>query len=660
MALPAPVLDDRAFEDLVAEARSLIPRYAPAWTNHNESDPGITLLQLFAWFTDLLLYRVKQVPELSYIKFLELLGIQQRPATPARVELTFTTARLDLDVTVPAGTQVATAGGEGGPVVFELPRAFVAIGPRLAAVQVYDGFAHRDVTTANAVPGQSIEPFGPHTHPRSALMLGFDTPAAMTAEPITLFAYQRQPRDQIVVKGGFDLDAVPPPATLAYEYWDGSGWNTLSLEVDETRAFTRTGAIVVNGPGMRSGRAALGIVTARLHWFRIRLEDGAFDRAPELSALAVNTVPAIQAVTLRDEVLGGSDGMPRQGPFQLSTVPVVREDAPRTVVRGDGIAVTVTSLELEIDEGGGFEPWQDVDDFSASGPDDPHYVLDRTTGELRFGDGRRGRIPVANPALPTANIVARRYRAGGGARGNAGAATITTLQTAAPGIATVTNARAATGGAEQETVADAKDRAPSALKARGRAVTAGDFETLAGEAPAAIKRAKALPLHHPAFADVAVPGAVTVIVVPDAPGSAPRPSEGTLRTVCAYLDRHRLITTEVFVTGPTYRRVLINGDVVVLADNDLAAVRRDVAARLTEWLHPLTGGDDGRGWEFGGTISASGLFRVVLGVKGVDRLRDNQLTVVLDGEPQTFCRDVEIGPGELLEPLEPELRVSYR
>jgi predicted phage baseplate assembly protein len=661
MSIEAPNLDDRRFEDLFAEARSLIPRYAPEWTDHNESDPGIALMQLHAWFTDLLLFRLNQVPERNYRKFLQLLGIRLKAASPARVDLTFTTAKPDADAIVPAGTQVATAGGGSDPpVVFELPQAFVAIGPRLTTVQVYDGFSFRDVTTANAVDGQGLDPFGPHAHPDSALFLGFDSPASFTAQPVTFMFYADQPKASPVAEAELEATPVPRPATFAYEFWDGSSWEPLTVDVDETWAMLRTGRIVLTGPGSRAAKSAVGQITALRYWLRIRLVDQHFDRVPRLQQVAVNTVAAVAAITVRDEVLGGSDGMPDQGPFRLSNTPVVSRDAPTSVRRSDAREIRVMSLLLEIDEGSGFEPWEEVDDFLASGPDDLHYTLDHTTGELFFGNGRFGRIPVANPALPTANIVARRYLAGGGARTNVGAGTATVLQTAATGVATVTNARPAAGGADTETIEDAKRRAPSALKARGRAVTAEDFETLTLEASAPVKRAKALPLHHPGFPDVPIPGTVTVVVVPDVPGNAPRPSESTLQIVCAYLNHHRLVTTEVFAVGPTYRQVRIVGDIVARADADLAAVRRAVAARLQDWLHPLTGGDDGDGWPFGGTIYASSLYRVALQVDGVDRIKDNQLLMELDGERQAFCRDVPIDAGELIEPLEPELTVTYQ
>ncbi len=71
-----PVIDDRRYDDLVAEARTRIPRYTPEWTDLNDNDPGMAVVQLLAWMTELLIYRLGQVPELNYLKFLELLGIE--------------------------------------------------------------------------------------------------------------------------------------------------------------------------------------------------------------------------------------------------------------------------------------------------------------------------------------------------------------------------------------------------------------------------------------------------------------------------------------------------------------------------------------------------------------------------------------------------------
>ena len=88
MSLPIPNLDDRRFQDLVDDAKRLVQQRCPEWTDHNVSDPGVTLIETFAFMTDELLYRLNRVPDRLYITFLDLLGVTLHPPTPARVDVT--------------------------------------------------------------------------------------------------------------------------------------------------------------------------------------------------------------------------------------------------------------------------------------------------------------------------------------------------------------------------------------------------------------------------------------------------------------------------------------------------------------------------------------------------------------------------------------------
>ena len=101
--IPSPKLDDRQFQDIVDEALRLIPRYAPEWTNHNPSDPGITLLELAAWMTDQILFRLNRVPEKNYIAFLNLLGIRLKAPRAAWGLLQFKLVEGATRQRVPAG-----------------------------------------------------------------------------------------------------------------------------------------------------------------------------------------------------------------------------------------------------------------------------------------------------------------------------------------------------------------------------------------------------------------------------------------------------------------------------------------------------------------------------------------------------------------------------
>ena len=89
MTLQTPKLDDRKFQDIVSEARSKIPLYCPKWTDYNLSDPGITVIEMFAWMVDMLLYRLNRVPDKNYIKFMDMIGIRLEPPKPAVVDVTF-------------------------------------------------------------------------------------------------------------------------------------------------------------------------------------------------------------------------------------------------------------------------------------------------------------------------------------------------------------------------------------------------------------------------------------------------------------------------------------------------------------------------------------------------------------------------------------------
>src|SRR3954470_17210177 len=109
MALPAPDLDDRGFQDFVDEAKLLVQRRCPEWTDHNVSDPGVTLIEAFAQMADQIVYRLNRVPDRNHVKFLELLGLDLRPPSAARGEVTFwLSAPQPQVVLVRADTEVAT------------------------------------------------------------------------------------------------------------------------------------------------------------------------------------------------------------------------------------------------------------------------------------------------------------------------------------------------------------------------------------------------------------------------------------------------------------------------------------------------------------------------------------------------------------------------
>ena len=108
MALISPILDDRTYDQLRQELVERIPAYAPEWTNHNESDPGIALLELFAYLGEAVLYQFNQIPDATLVAFLRLLGVVPRTARPAHA-LVATNTELAAGVAIPRDSE-AKAG----------------------------------------------------------------------------------------------------------------------------------------------------------------------------------------------------------------------------------------------------------------------------------------------------------------------------------------------------------------------------------------------------------------------------------------------------------------------------------------------------------------------------------------------------------------------
>jgi predicted phage baseplate assembly protein len=640
MPLEAPNLDDRTFKDIVEEAKGLIPRYAPEWTDWNEHDPGITLIQLFAWMTELIVYRLNQVPGKNYIEFLKLIGIELKPATPSKADLTFTLSSGTKSTVIPKGTPVGLEEeGEEEPIIFETNEPLVAVGAVLKAIQTDDGSTYTIYTEANNVVGQFYHAFGEKAVTDSALYLGFDSPFSKEEVKLSVFLYT----EDLISEGShceLEENQVHPSAEIVWEYCNGTTWSWSELDIlkDETRNFMQSGSLYFKGP-LNLKKTKLGkSQQEEFYWIRCRLVKSGYEVPPRIDAILLNTVSASNVVTIKSEVLGTIDGTPDQT-FNLRNTPII-----------------AGTLILQVNEGEEWKTWKEVDNFYASTRDDEHYVLNRLTGKIAFGDGIHGRRP--RPMAGGNNIIALEYQYGGGKRGNVGKEKITELYTSIPNVESVTNLRPATGGQDEETVESAQERGPKELKTRHRAVTMEDFEFLAEQTPGArIRRAKALPLYHPIFPNCDIPGVITVIIVPESKEAKPMPSEGMIKTVCEHLNKHRLLTSEVYVIPPQYVKIKVETEAVAKPQADAIAVKRELSENLSKFLHPLEGGQDGKGWSFGGDIYYSDVYKVILRTNGIERVET--VEIYKDDIKQETCKNVGIPGNCLLYSDKHELDVHY-
>jgi len=579
--LPSADLDDKTFDELVKEALSRIPAYAPEWTDHNIHDPGITFIELFAWLTEMQIYRLNRITDDSRRKFLKLVGIPKlKSARSADVDLTFSPRNKKLTF-VPARTQVKVTLNEpsaGEDIIFETVDDLTVVDVKLNAILSRpNGGNQVNNMEANEKEGTHYYAFKYKPESGDELCLGFDK--KLPCEEITMVFHLYEDELSEIGKYKMEKTNVCSSATLIWEYYYDGDWKNLQVE-DETRHLTLSGKIRIN-------------IVEETNWIRCRVDEGGYEIPPRIDFIVLNTVSATQGKII-DKCNFSSSGLP-DFYLDLPCTPVIEK-----------------TLEVKVED----DTWSEVEDFDASKHGDKHYTVDLSAGRVNFGDGIHGRIPPAGKENITVS-----YRSGGGLRGNVGPHIINNVLGKLADVVTATNRKAATGGEEAETLEDAIIRARKDQKTIYRAVTSEDYEHLAMKTPGLrVARAKAIPRYHPnQYSDV--PGIVTVVVVPSSPYDEPEPSAGFLKTVYRHLDKHRLLTTEVFVVAPKYVMVSVDAEIVIKRRYLKKTIEKSVEVELKNFLHPITGGTDGKGWPFGRPVYISEIHEIIDHTEGVDYVK---------------------------------------
>jgi predicted phage baseplate assembly protein len=640
MPLPAPNLDDRRFQQLVDEAKRYVQRACPEWTDHNVSDPGVTLIEAFAAMVDQVVFRMNQIPDLHYIKFLELLGVRAFSANAAEVNVTFRlSAPLQHDVTVPAGTRVATPRTEAVRAIEFQTVADLEIGHcDLRTVRTTMTSGDDTVDSVHDLDLQRPEGFAcfnSEPQPGDALLVGLDS-----AVPYGLLSVYLE----CEVEG---LGVNPDDAPLVWEAFTPGGWEACEIDVDETRALNTTGRVLLHLP---AGHASQTVDGNEVAWIRARIlatEPGQdpYYASPIIHAVRVDvlgaTTTAVNATATTDEVLGFSEGVPGQR-FQVQNQPIV--DDFRT-------------LTVEVaDHDGAWDPWTEVEDFSASGPDDAHVTIDRVSGEIAFGpeirleDGRvlrRGAVPAVDVGIRVGE-----YRWGGGREGNVGASMVSVLKSSVPYVAGVSNRLAASGGRDSEDIENVKMRGPLMLRSGNRAVTAEDYEQITLASAREIARVKAVPEPED--------HGVRVLVVPYAHSPDGNldfeelvPADSTLASIEQRLAEVRMVGARVIVEVPRYRGVTVVVELRAHPNVDRAALAAEAEEALNRYFHPLVGGPDGQGWPFGRSVHVGEVYSVLQPLNGTEMILN---ALLFPANPVTGERDE---PVERIELGDTTLVFSY-
>lgn len=376
--LPVPNLDDRMFEELVKDARKAIPKYMPEWTDENYHDPGITLIELLSWFTEMQSYYLNRITTKHELKFLKLIGIYPREARPAEACVTFQGA--SQAVIIPKGTKL-----QARELVFETDKRLICAPAKLEKILVRSESETNDYSTFNSNNGVAYLAFGQEPKQGHRLYLGFDQ-TLPSGEPLSFMInlYENYPIPKAPWNG--DEQSFFPSAKVSWKYYGGEGhsasWQAVELLQDETVHLSHSGLLTLSIPQVMKATMIHPAHDKPRYWLCCTLEEEGYEVAPRIEEISINTIAVKQQETLSELHTFSSTGLPEQK-FQIATY-----------------LANVGMVEVQVQgHDGDWRDWQAVEDLTSCTGSEPAYQLryeqQTKTLSILFGDGEHGQIPQA-------------------------------------------------------------------------------------------------------------------------------------------------------------------------------------------------------------------------------------------------------------------------
>lgn len=471
--------------------------------------------------------------------------------------------------------------------------------------------------------------FEPPAGERQTLYLGFDQ--QLRGGPLQLYL----PMERAVYPHEFS-----PLIEMEYCRDPASGaWARLDLQ-DNTADLTEEGLVAFSLP---EPTTAFELFGQTRHWVRIRLSGDEFTRTarrlferrtaaatshtslrtlssdsiatreqndqtqtpPTLHGLYLNTDWARNAETIDDEILGSSSGTANQE-FSFDRKPVLEAtvwvNELGALTQQEQLALTNddnTAVDERTDADGVVTAfwvrWTGVESFLQSAGGAREYVINRTEGTVTFGNGHNGQIPDAGE-----NNIRAAYQTGGGDDGDVAVGAVSSLQDEIPLIEEVTNPGPGEIGEPAEPADEFVSRVPKKLRDRGKPVTTDGFERIAHSAAREIETVRCR-AGKDETGDV---GKVTLLVVPDVDTRKPVPSETLITQVEAEIQQkapHAVVGdgSKLTVRCPSYIEVSVSASVETTGTHSVTDVQDATESALEAFLHPLSGGPTGEGWEIG-------------------------------------------------------------
>lgn len=668
--LPDIHLDRMSFEEMVDRAKNRIVSFYPEWTDFNYHDPGITLIELFAWRKEIQQYEMDYVGDRQKRKYLQLLGTDLRAGSAAEC---FVTADVSFPCLIPAGCRLEAAG-----TIFETMEKQMLPGVSVTCCIGWLGNTVSYLDGDRLTLGQPFQfyPFGSKAKEGTSLYIGLSGPlpvgenVALTVHVSSQDSFPRNPAEKDTV----------PLAGLSFSYWDGIQYQPVELIREETFGLLFDGQIVfrVNGR-MQEGR--IGEVTG--YFLQVHLEENGYEAPPSISFLDMNTLRVQQketvakwmdvSETLQGDSVWSSHNLcaaggvrvfaKKQGLYkEISVLEKELDDtAGRTRIRlrhwedaagADSLWILAYSeedwymrhcvlgigrgfpnesfdldenqafyedLELLVEEAdcpGTYRKWDKREDFAGSGPEDCHFCVDNMAGRVLFGNGIHGMAPEGQVLLIS-------YSRTLGSGGNIKATRIQGFRDCNRREIKATNRWDAYGGQDAETTEEAFARVRKELTQPRNLVTAQDYEQMVRATPGL--RVESCKAHFGANQEVCI------VVKPYSPEIRPILTPAFINNILRHLEKKRLLGVRIKILPPVYIRLEISVEAVVHPQYQGAEIMVEQA--VEKYLEALK-------VQFGGSVSYSGLYGYIDRLDCVAGLRSLMLEAAGNGVRKNHYGDL--------------------
>lgn len=621
--LPDISLDEESYDEILDEAMNMVISKYPRWTDFNEHDPGITMLELFAVLKESQQFFEDRIGEENKKKYLKLLGIHRKRKQPA---ISLIQIKADDGYQLLYGHKL-----QAESLCFE-----TACKKQLV---------RKDVCSCMAVNQDGIEEFisrgqmefgdmlrfwsfGKKPEQGNMMYLCFEE-ALTDKEPLDLFAevykgydVQRNPLQNCELEEGGFSDArkgagFVPLVRLQWQYYTGQGWKDIEKLQDETCSFLFDGFIRFI---LEDSMEQVTVLGQTGYFIRAVLKEGEYDIAPALTRISMNVCPVVQRDTFaecivqenvqgsirldtelsvlgRSEVYLGKDGIfyladgfektvsEEEGDVEFhiederlasaDRVMVVNRDISflhkRCVGVGNGFPYQEIDLEdlqilyedfqvlvQDMEHKDGFCLWEKVEDFANSFPEDRHYIFDSRKGILYFGDCIHG-------MAPEGEILLAGYAKSMGSDGNVKTGKINRFRMEGFNELSLSNICDGTGGCDEETLEESFFRARQSLKKAECAVTKQDYEEYVMQTPGLmVESCKVLQTDKVRqFIKKTDETTVYLVVKPYGWKAGSQIGKSYAQNIKAYLERYRMIGSQIFIFFPEYVELEVYVEAVV-------------------------------------------------------------------------------------------------